>query len=236
MRQEVGEAYLVLDRLEGCLVGDVVADDDHVEEGRLQRANGVGVALVLAALARDVPGLAGDGDTVEDHEEGVGLVAVAELLGGGRGLWAVVLVGAEGPVSTRALANCGHWDDRRVNFRLLQECGLSDAVVADEGNLDALLDNARREARDLDHPRWSGHAHAAGGRSQLVHAALLSLGLGVKATSRGHDARQAVAGGGEGAAEFLGGGLGGVGGGAGLQSASWSASYTRKRVHFRSHL
>lgn len=95
--------YLLLDRLEGGLVGDVVADDDRVEEGRQQRPDGVGLVLVLVALARDVPGLAGDGDAVEDSVDGVDLVAVGELLRGGRGLWVVVLAGAEGPTRTSVL-------------------------------------------------------------------------------------------------------------------------------------
>lgn len=89
-------------------------------------------------------------------------------------------------------------------------------MVADEGNLDTLLDNARRESCDLDHLRWTRHAHAARGLGQLLHAALVFFSVVVETISWGHDTRQAIAGGRKGAAEFLGWRLGGARGGAGL--------------------
>lgn len=80
-----------------------MADDDRVEKKGHQGVDGVGVKLALLALVRDVPGFAGDGNTVEDREKSVDLVADCGLVGGGGGLWVVVLAGAECTAGTRVL-------------------------------------------------------------------------------------------------------------------------------------
>lgn len=82
-------------------------------------------------------------------------------------------------------------------------------MVANEGDLDALLDDTSGK---------SSHLHQAGGLGLVSQAALTSVGVVVETSNRGHDARPTVASGCEGAAKSLGGVLGGVASGACLPS------------------